>query len=222
MAVIQTLLNGATSLTIDKRKPTAVTISRGQHLKTQSRAPMVYKFVVSLNPGLRYDLDGNRGLLEEYDETGRTTEERVSLSNVSGSAYLMDYQGGLTGGDQSALQMTAATVAGGDEIVIDASGTTTAVAGTVVVEKGDYIQPINSRYPYQATQQVLRGTGSTVTVPVSRAIISETGYTYQGNAVSIGNNCKFTVKMVEQPTYGIIPGRYIQWNGDMALMEVLD
>ena len=222
MAVIQTLLNGATSLTIDKRKPTAITISRGQHLKTQSRAPMVYKFVVSLNPGLRYDLDGNRGLLEEYDETGRTTEERVSLSNVSGSAYLMDYQGGLTGGDQSALQMTAATVAGGDEIVIDVSSTTAATSSTVVVEKGDYIQPINSRYPYQATQQVLRGSGTTVNIPISRAVIKETGYTYSGNAVSIGNNCKFTVKMVEQPTYGIIPGRYIQWNGDMALMEVLD
>ena len=221
MAVIQTLLNGATSLTIDKRKPTAVTISRGQHLKTQSRAPMVYKFVVGLNPGLRYDLDGNRGLLEEYDETGRTTEERVSLSNVSGSAYLMDYQGGLTGSDQSALQMTAATVAGGDEIVIDVSSTI-ATSGTVVVEKGDYIQPINSRYPYQATQQVLRGVGTTVTVRVSRAIISETGYSYTGNSVVLGGNCKFTVKMVEQPTYGIIPGRYIQWNGDMALMEVLD
>ena len=107
-------------------------------------------------------------------------------------------------------------------MVIDASGTTTAVAGTVVVEKGDYIQPINSRYPYQATQQVLRGSGTTVNIPISRAVIKETGYTYSGNAVSIGNNCKFTVKMVEQPTYGIIPGRYIQWNGDMALMEVLD
>ena len=221
MAVIQTLLNGATSLTIDKRKPTAITISRGQHLKTQSRAPMVYKFVVSLNPGLRYDLDGNRGLLEEYDDLGRTTEEQVSLSNVTGSAYLMDYQGSLTASDAGNLTMTAATVVGDDSIVIDASGTTGAGASTVVVQKGDYIQPINSRYPYQATAKVLRGSGTTVNIPVSRAIIKETGYTYSGNAVSLGNNCKFTVKMVEQPTYGIIPGRYIQWNGDMALMEVL-
>ena len=222
MAVIQTLLNGATSLTIDKRKPTAITISRGQHLKTQSRAPMVYKFVVSLNPGLRYDLDGNRGLLEEYDDLGRTTEEQVSLSNVTGSAYLMQYQGGLSASDAGNLTMTAATIAGTAAMVINVAGTTTAVAGTVVVEKGDYIQPINSRYPYQATQQVLRGSGTTVNIPISRAVIKETGYTYSGNAVSIGNNCKFTVKMVEQPTYGIIPGRYIQWNGDMALMEVLD
>tara|TARA_R110001606_G_scaffold277398_1_gene425492 strand:+ start:148 stop:816 length:669 start_codon:yes stop_codon:yes gene_type:complete len=221
MAVIQTLLNGATSLTIDKRKPSAVTISRGQHLKTQSRAPMVYKFVVALNPGLRYDLDGNRGLLEEYDVTGRTTEEQVSLSNVTGSAYLMDYQGGLTASDAGNLTMTALTVAGDDRIVVSVTGTTSASAGTVLVEKGDYIQPINSRYPYQATQKVLHGSGTTANIPVSRAIINETGYTYTGNAVVLGNDCKFTVKMIEQPTYGIIPGRYIQWNGDMALMEVL-
>lgn len=221
MAVIQTLLNGATQLTIDKRKPTAVSISRGQHLKTQSRAPMVYKFVVSLNPGLRFDLDGNRGLLEEYDDIGRTTEEEISLSNVSGSAYLMDYQGGLTGGDQATLQMTSSTVVGGTDIVLDVSSTSVATSSTVVVEKGDYIQPAGSRYPYQATARVTRGSGSTATIPVNRAIINETGYGYTGNAVSLGNDCTFRVKMVEQPTYGIIPGRYIAWNGDMALMEVL-
>ena len=221
MAVIQTLLNGATQLTIDKRKPTAVSISRGQHLKTQSRAPMVYKFVVSLNPGLRFDLDGNRELLEEYDDIGRTTEQEVSLSNVSGSAYLMDYQGEFTTGDKAVLSMTSSTVVGGTDIVLNVSGTSDATSSTILVKKGDYIQPAGSRYPYQATAQVTRGLGSTVTIPVNRAIINETGYGYTGNAVSLGNDCTFRVKMVEQPTYGIIPGRYIAWNGDMALMEVL-
>ena len=220
MAVIQTLLNTATQLTIDKRRPTAVTVSRGQHLKSQSRAPMVYKFVVGLNPGLRYDLDGNRGFLEEYDDTVRTTEEEVSLSNVSGSAYLMEYQGDLSGSDQSAVTMTALTVAGDTRIVLDVSSTV-ATGTAVVVEKGDYIQPDGSRYPYQATQRVLRGVGSTVEIPISRAIFDEDGYTYNGNGVVFGNNCTFRVKMIEQPTYTIIPGRYIQWDGDMALMEII-
>lgn len=222
MAVIQSLLNSATSLTIDKRQPTAITISRGQKLKTQSRAPMVYKFIVGLNPGLRYDQDGNRGLLEEYDDSGRTTEEEVALSNVSGSAYLMEYQGGLSASDRGNLFMTSATTVGNSNIVINVSATTGAVSSTVVVEKGDYIQPQNNRYPYQATAQVLRGSGSTVTVPVSRAIIDDNGYTLTGNNLVFGTNCTFRVKMIEQPTYTVIPGRYIQWDGDMALMEVIE
>ena len=221
MAVIQTLLNTATQLTIDKRKPTAVTVSRGQHLKSQSRAPMVYKFVVGLNPGLRYDLDGNRGFLDDYDVQGRTTEEEVSLSNVSGSAYLMEYQGGLTTGDQGNLFMTASTVVGDTNIKLNVSATTEAVSSTVVVEKGDFIQPAGSRYPYQATAQVLHGAGSDITIPVNRAIVFEDGYTYTSNGVVFGNDCTFRVKMIEQPTYTIIPGRYIQWDGDMALMEII-
>jgi len=221
MAVIQTLLNTATQLTIDKRRPTAVTVSRGQHLKSQSRAPMVYKFVVGLNPGLRYDLDGNRGFLDDYDVQGRTTEEEVSLSNVSGSAYLMEYQGELSASDRGNLFMTGLTVAGDTRIVCNVSATTGANPTSVVVEKGDYVQPAGSRYPYQATQRVLRGVGSTVEIPISRAIFDEDGYVYTSNGVVFGNNCTFRVKMIEQPTYSVIPGRYIQWDGDMALMEVI-
>ena len=219
MAAIQTLLDNATRITIDNRRPTASTISRGQHLKTQSRANSVYKFIVGMHPALKYE--DYRGLLSEYDATGRTTEEEVSLSNVSCSAYLMEYQGGLTTGDQGNLFMTASTVVGDTNIKLNVSATTDAVSSTVVVEKGDFIQPAGSRYPYQATAQVLHGAGSDITIPINRAIVFEDGYTYTSNGVVFGNNCTFRVKMIEQPTYTIIPGRYIQWDGDMALMEII-
>ena len=72
---IQTLIDGATSLTIDKQVPTSMSISRGQKLRTQSRSISIYKFVVGLNPGLTYDTAITRALLNDYDVQGKITEE---------------------------------------------------------------------------------------------------------------------------------------------------
>lgn len=217
MGAIQTLLDKATRITIDKRRPSASTISRGQHLKTQSRGATVYKFNVGLHPALKYE--DYRGFLEDYDATGRTTEEEVALSNVSGGAWIMDYQGGLVASDQLAL--VAHQTSGNSNLVINVAATSFAVSTTEVVQKGDFIQVSGSRYPYQATETVTRGTGDLITVPLNRPIVTEAGFEIDGQGIDLGGNCTFRVKMIQQPTYSIVPGRYIEWDGDMQLMEVI-
>lgn len=216
MAVIQTLMDGATNIVIDKSFPTALTMSRGQHLKTQARAPSTYKFSVGLFPA--YNYAESRGLLEDYDATGRNTEEEITLSNVSGGSWIMDYQGEFVTSDLDAITISTGTDA---NLVLDVSATVSAGASTVLVEKGDYIQPADSRYSYQATAQVLRGTGSTVTVPLNRAVFDEDGYNINLKGIEVGVNCTFRVKMVNQPTYSLVPGRYVSWSGDMILTEVI-
>ena len=216
MAVIQTLMDGATNIVIDKSFPTALTMSRGQHLKTQARAPSTYKFSVGLYPA--YNYANSRGLLEDYDATGRNTEEEITLSNSTGGSWIMDYQGKFNNTDLNSITVSSVNNA---NIVLDVSGTSSAGPGTVLVEKGDYIQPASSRYSYQATAQVLRGSGSTVTVPINRAVFDEDGYTIAGKGIEVGVNCTFRVKMVNQPTYSIVPGRYVSWSGDMILTEVI-
>lgn len=216
MAAIQTLLDNATRIIIDKSYPTALTMSRGQHLKTQSRAPSVYKFSVSMNPALNYA--DNRGLLEDYDATGRNVEEEVTLSNVSGGSWIMSYQGNFNSTDLNSITVDSVNNA---NIVLDVSGTSSAGASTVLFEKGDYLQPTDSRYSYQATAQVLRGSGSTVNVPIHRAVFDEDGYTIAGKSIEVGVDCTFRVKMINQPQYSIVPGRYISWSGDMILTEVI-
>lgn len=210
---IQTLIDGATSLTMDKQVPTAMSVSRGQKLRTQSRAISVYKFVVGLNPGYSYDNIATRTLLNDYDVQGKITEEQIKLSNVSGGSWIMDYLGGFNGTNQALTYITSHT---GNTFTINVADTGGS-ASTVLVEPGDFIQAANARYPYQATQQVLKGSGSTVDVPVHRDIIE----TNTGANLLYGNNVTFRVKMIEQPPYSLIPGRYIEWNGDMQLMENL-
>lgn len=215
MGAIQSLLDSATAISIDKSRPTAVTMSRGQHLKTQTSGPSIYRFSVGLNPALNYET--SRGLLEDYDLIGRTTEEEVTLSNVSGGSWIMGYQGELSGALINTISITSAT---DSNITLDVSATGVG-ASTVIVEKGDYIQPAGSRYSYQATAQVLQGAGSTVVVPINRSIFEEDGYTITGQGIEVGVNCTFRVKIISQPTYMVVPGRYISWSGDMILSEVI-
>lgn len=215
MAAIQQLLDGATSITMDKQVPTSTSISRGQKLRTQSRSISIYKFVVGLNPGLSYDNTTTRGLLQDYDTTGRLTEEEVKLSNVTGGSWICGYLGGLDAGDQALT--TFSGNANGNEFIINVNSTANTSSSTVIVEKGDYIMAENHRYPYQATAQVLRGSGATVNVPVHRTILE----TSTGGNVLYGSNVTFRVKMIQQPPYSVTPGRYVEWGGDMQLMEVI-
>jgi len=214
MAVIQDLVDGATTLTIDKSVPTAMSVSRGQVLRTQSRSTSIYKFVVGLNPGLSYDNATTRGLLQDYDTIGRMTSEAIKLGSVSGNQYLTEYMGDLSGANQNLLFCSAN--ASGSNISLFVTNLSGESATDYIVKKGDFIQPANSSYPYQATADVQRGTDTTVVIPVHREVLETT--IAQAN-VLIGNNCTFKVKIIDQPPYSIIPGRYVEWGGDLQLME---
>lgn len=208
---IQTLIDGATSLTIDKSQPTSMSISRGQKLRTQTRSVPLYKFVIGLNPGITYDTASTRELLNAYDVQGKITEEQVKLGNVTGNQYITEYLGGLSGPDRA---LTYVAGASGNTFTINVSDISGG-ASEVIVRPGDFIQAANARYPYQATTTVTRGSGTTVSVPVHRDIIE----TNTGANVLYGNNVTFRVKMIDQPPYSITPGRYVEWGGDLQLME---
>jgi len=211
---IQTLIDGATSLTIDKQVPTSMSVSRGQKLRTQSRSISIYKFVVGLNPGLSYDTFDTRGLLNDYDVQGKITEETVKLGNVTGNQYITEYLGEMTGSEQASTYITGHS---GNVLTINVAAVLTNGASGNIVNIGDFIQAANARYPYQATAKVLRGSGTTVDIPVHRDIIE----TNTGANLVYGNNVTFKVKMIDQPPYSITPGRYVEWGGDMQLMENL-
>lgn len=215
MAAIQTLLDNATSIAVDKSYPTAISMSRGQRLKTQSRGPSIYRFSVGLNPALKYE--ENRDLLAEYDVTGRNIEEEVTLSNVSGGSWIMDYQGGITAGTVTVVD------AGESNIYVDCSGIT-AGSGTLF-KTGDYIQPEGNtggyRYPYQVTSDIAFSTAANVRIPVHRPIISQDGVALTSGDLKYGTDCTFRVKMINNPQYMIVPGRYINWTSEMLLSEVL-
>lgn len=97
--------------------------------------------------------------------------------------------------------------------------TTAVSATTVLFRRGDLIQPANSRYPYSVTEDVLRGSNSTVTVPLHRAIITSENITVTGQNLKIGNQVTWRVIVMGLPTYTLINRQRVQYNGDFELIE---
>ena len=110
----QTIIDNATFLTINKRKSTAVSVSRSGHIKTAERNPSVYSFTVGSVPGLKYST--NRGVLEDIDSADRTVEANISLSNNTGMNYVTAYQGAL---NQTALDAMVMVGGAGNVLTIN-------------------------------------------------------------------------------------------------------
>ena len=210
---IQTIVNNASSITIDRHKTSGQTISRSGLLRTAELASNVpWLFTVEMHNGLAYST--NRAVTEEIDRLDRTIEETINIGSTNtGLAYITTYQGGAT--------LTSATInsVSGSNIYLNCS---TISGSGFIFRKGDYIQPASSyRYPYTVTADVAYSTSSNVTIPVHRPVISQTAYTFAGKSIVVGSNVTWRVKMLKKPTYTIVPYDRIQWDSGFQLIEVI-
>lgn len=215
---LQTIIDTATYVEVDRREQFASTVSRSGHYKTADRNINVYSFTVGMHNGLKYST--NRGVLEDIYSTGSTNEANISLNNNSGMNYLTNYQG-----DIETAQLNNITVNGvfGNEIYIDQTGATG--SGTLF-KKGDYIQPKGNtdtyRYPYQVTADVTFDSGSSnTTVSVHRPVLSQTGVALTSGGIKVGNDVRFHVKITNLPKYTIVPHDLLQFSADFELIEVI-
>jgi hypothetical protein len=213
----QTIIDNATFISVDKRKTTAMSVSRSGHIKTAERQPSVYKFTVGSVPGLKYST--NRSVLEDIDSADRITEANISLSNNSGMNYVTAYQGDL---DQTALDAMVMVGATGNVLTIDMSSS---IGSGTAFKKGDFIQPKGDtgtyRYPYQVTQDVAFSTGSAVAVTVHRPVLSQTGVALTSGGIRVGTAVRFHLKAMVCPTYSIVPHDRIEFSGNFEFAEII-
>jgi len=217
MSGIQTIIDNATYITIDDQRITGSSISRSGQYKTAERGPSPYSFSVGMHSGLKYST--NRALLSELSTLGKTVEANISLNNNTNMNYLTAYQGDI---EQAQLNNITVNSVYGAEIYVDCSGATG--SGTLF-KKGDYIQPKGNtdtyRYPYQVTSDVTFSTGANITIPVNRPVLSQTGVALTSGGIKVGNDVRFQVKCVSQPTYSVVPHDLISFSADFELIEVI-
>ena len=212
----QTIINGATGISLNRRKITGSTVSRSGILKTAERLPSVYSFTVSMNNGLKYS--ENRALVEELDRLDTTVEEEINIgTSNTGLAYITQYQGTLTPAQINQITVTSAT---GGNIVLNTTSVTGSPTGNIF-KKGDYIQLDNNyRYPYTVTSDVVYS-GTSVTVPIHRGFLAQTGYTVSGKGINVGSEVTWRVKAVINPIYGIAPHDFLVFEDDFVFYEVI-
>jgi hypothetical protein len=109
---------------------------------------------------------------------------------------------------------------------------------SVMFKSGDWIQFNNSASPWgQYTNyvfdrglprtvplDVLRGSGTTVNVPVHRPFVFNGTSTYAingraGGDISIGKYVRMGFYLTKMPAWKLLPGKLVQWSGDFEMYE---
>ena len=214
---LQTIIDNATYVEFDIRELSGSTLSRSGHYKTADRNVNVYSFKVGMHEGLTYST--NRGVIQDIYTTGSTTEANISLNNNSGMNYLTAYQGDIAGAQINNITMVGSN---GSELYVNCSGAT---GSGNLFEKGDFIQPKGNtdtyRYPYQVTSDVAFSTGSNITIPVHRPVLSQDGVALTSGGIKVGNDVRFQTKITNLPKYTILPHDRIAFTDDFELIEVI-
>jgi hypothetical protein len=217
MAGLQSIINASNGLMIDRRKMVGIQYTRNE-IPRVSQTPTCnpWKFTLELPTSYRYN--EARSLMEALDTLDRTTPEVITFSQNGKLDWIFRYQGVMNTTQRNAISVQSFI---GDQLVLQ---NLPVLASTkVLFEPNDLIQIGTHYYPFTSTTQILRGTGSTVTVTTNRPNIITDNVV--GNGITVGNSCKFTMFCPNMPTYKLIPGGYQKTNGVLvgnALIEFTD
>ena len=210
---IQTIIDNATFIKFGRTKTAGQTISRSGRVLTSLRpTSQPFNFEVGMHDALRYST--NRNLIETIDTLDITTEETIDIGSTNTNInYITTLQGSGFGGT------VTVTSASGNEIVLN---TTSATGGGTSLKKGDFIQLDNNyRYPYRVTADVTWN-GTSMTVPIHRPFIAQSGYTVSGKGIILGSSVQFRVKMLEKPEYRVYPHDLLAFDSDFSLIEIIE
>lgn len=209
---LQTIIDKAQQIEIDRRRIVAQTMSRSQRIKVSERnSAQPWRFTVTPPGSLTWST--NRGVIELIDFNDRVSEYQISLNNNVKMNYLTDYQGKATAGQLSAMQIASFTTS-----TMTINTLPNVSTSTVLFASGDLIQPSLSRYPYTVVNTVYRGSDNTVSLTTHRPAITSEGVTLTGS-FKTGNSCTWRVIITGLPTYSIVPKDRVQFNGDFQLVE---
>ena len=226
MAGFQTIINACDAISIDRRKVVGIQFTRNEEPRTtQTPTLNPWKFTITVPNSFRYN--DARSLIEALDHLDRITPEIISFGANPRANWIFRYQGTM-----STNQITNITVSSFIGTTLTLTNLPAIPASRVLFQPNDLIQigTIDEHpFPFTSVNQVLRGTGSTVTVETNRPNIITSSVV--GSGIIVGTNCQFKVFSPNMPTYKLYPGgyqkinntvvnnAYIEWSDDFILYE---
>lgn len=223
MAGLQTILNYCNGIEIDRRKTVGIQFTRNEIPRvSQTPTKNPWRFTISMPNKFRYS--EARDLMEAIDTLDRIGSEVVTFSDLPNLSWVFKYQGTMS---QSMINTITVTSYVNDQLTL--SNLPVIPSTRVLFQPNDLIQIGNNPYPFTSVNQVLRGTGSSVTFTVSRPNILTT--TVVGDGITVGNSCEWNVFCPNMPTYKLVPGgqlmsgstitnnALIEWSDDFQFYE---
>lgn len=225
---LNTILANSETVAITDHKFVGQVISRNQRISS-AEILSVQPFFFQMKPNSYMLLSQNKKLLSELRVADKVNEQYLNFGSTGWLNYIK-YQGDLTQADiENCLWQTSSS---GRTLVLGnfVTGSLAPPSTAYVVKAGDYCQV--GRYSYIATADVLRGTGSTVSIPVHRTLLSSVTSTISavigqyGTTVDMGGSTytgiTFPVLLKEYPNYALVPmtnDSFIAWSGTFDAFE---
>lgn len=173
---LQTIIESAVNIDINRSKLIAQTVSRSGKLLTASRN-WVNPFRLTITPKPIWLWSAYRDEIQTVLDNDRYASQYIYLYDVTGGtsklSWLAAYQGGLDATSDGVLDNTvgnATTPASGTSIYVTYSGSST---GVYMVKKGDWIRFNNNNFPYLVTADVLVSGAGNYTIPVHRGFLDQ-------------------------------------------------
>jgi hypothetical protein len=210
---LQTIFDIQQSMTVNNRRTVGQQVSRsGQVRVAQYLTSVPWVFTVTPHNYLYYPQV--RNVIQAIDNKDRQLPESISFASANLS-WFVAYQGDLTTGQVNALTLASSPSANATTISV---GNLPSVSSSAYVFKaGDFLQL--GLYPYKVTENVLRGSGSTVNVTLHRPVISTPSV---GTLTAVGTACTFYMLAETCPTYTLNPmtnGAFVQWDAPFVFRE---
>lgn len=224
MMSLQTILSISESVGINDQRFVGQTLSRNQKIIT-SELLTVVPFEFTMKPMNYLLYSQNRSVLAALRAADKSLEQNLNFGSTGWLNYIK-YQGDMTGAQIAACQWQTSSAA--KTLVLDSLPS---IASTLyIVKTGDFVQV--GRYAYIVTADVQRGLGSTVNIPVHRALMATLSAPVNavigqyGTTVSIGGSTytgiTFPVILRQYPTYTLVPmtnDSFLQWSGTFNAIE---
>jgi hypothetical protein len=202
-------------------------VSRNQKIST-SEIITVVPFAFEMKPMNYLLYSENRALLNSLRIPDKALAQYLNFGTTGWESYIY-YQGEMTSGQISTSQWQTSS-ANKNLVLGNLPSNVDMPSNKYVVRAGDFCQV--GLYSYIATADVLRGSGSTVTIPVHRNLIVTLSTPVNavigqyGTTVSMGGNTytgiTFQVVLREYPTYTLKPitnDSFIEWSGSFRAFE---
>ena len=223
---LNTILAISESVGINDQRFVGQMLSRNQRIST-SEILTVVPFAFTMKPMNYLLYSENRDLLADLRYYDKSLTQYLNFGSTGWLNYIK-YQGDMTSGQIASCQWQTASA--NKTLVL---GSLPSISSSAyIVKKGDFCQV--GLYSYIATSDVLRGSGSTVNIPVHRNLLAALASPVAavigqyGTTVSMGGSSytgtTFPVILREYPTYSLIPitnDSFIQWSGNFLAFEAV-
>lgn len=226
---LTTILANCESVGINDQRFVGQVISRNQRIST-SEILTVIPFQFEMKPMDYLLYSKSRAILNALRIPDKSLVQYLNFSATGWINYIA-YQGQMTSGQIATCQWQTSST--GQTLVLgNLPSNAVMTPDKYVVKQGDFCQV--GLYSYIATSDVLRGSGSTVSIPVHRTLLTTVTSPINavigqyGTTVSMGGSTytgvTFQVILQQYPTYTLIPmtnDSFIKWDGSFKAFEAV-